>query len=105
MVNWPDYDPVTPWADPWHDIAADLRAARTQARQEHQRSMLEPPAEDEWIALCAPGRRPWAALSLMLKGEKVTDIRESPLLRERPADIVLVNVARLPDWKLPEAGT
>jgi hypothetical protein len=23
---WPDGKPVTPWADPWHDVAADLRA-------------------------------------------------------------------------------
>lgn len=22
--NWPDGQPVTPWADPWHDIAGDL---------------------------------------------------------------------------------
>jgi hypothetical protein len=24
--NWPDGQPVTPWADPWHDVAGDLRA-------------------------------------------------------------------------------
>jgi hypothetical protein len=23
---WPDGKPVTPWADPWHDIMGDLRA-------------------------------------------------------------------------------
>ncbi len=23
--HWPDGQPVTPWADPWHDVAADLR--------------------------------------------------------------------------------
>lgn len=25
---WPDGASVTPWADPWHDVAADLRALR-----------------------------------------------------------------------------
>ena len=24
--QWPDGQPVTPWADPWHDVAADIRA-------------------------------------------------------------------------------
>jgi len=24
---WPDGQPVTPWADPWHDILGDLRQA------------------------------------------------------------------------------
>lgn len=24
--QWPDGEPVTPWADPWHDVMADLRA-------------------------------------------------------------------------------
>jgi hypothetical protein len=24
--RWPDGQPVTPWADPWHDVMADLRA-------------------------------------------------------------------------------
>jgi hypothetical protein len=23
--RWPDGQPVTPWADPWHDIAGDIR--------------------------------------------------------------------------------
>jgi hypothetical protein len=23
--RWPDGAPVTPWADPWHDVAADIR--------------------------------------------------------------------------------
>jgi hypothetical protein len=23
--TWPDGQPVTPWADPWHDVAADVR--------------------------------------------------------------------------------
>lgn len=26
--RWPDGDPITPWADPWHDIAADVRAMK-----------------------------------------------------------------------------
>ncbi len=26
-VTWPDGQPITPWADPWHDIAADIREA------------------------------------------------------------------------------
>lgn len=26
--TWPDGTPVTPWADPWHDVAGDLRAIR-----------------------------------------------------------------------------
>lgn len=25
-ATWPDGQPVTPWADPWHDVMADLRA-------------------------------------------------------------------------------
>lgn len=27
MTLWPDGEPVTPWADPWHDVAGDVRAA------------------------------------------------------------------------------
>jgi hypothetical protein len=23
--TWPDGQPVTPWADPWHDVARDIR--------------------------------------------------------------------------------
>lgn len=23
--SWPDGEPVTPWADPWHDFAGDVR--------------------------------------------------------------------------------
>jgi hypothetical protein len=26
--QWPDGQPVTPWADPWHDIAGDIAALR-----------------------------------------------------------------------------
>jgi hypothetical protein len=26
MNGWPDGQPVTPWADPWHDIAGDIRS-------------------------------------------------------------------------------
>jgi hypothetical protein len=25
MDKWPDGTSVTPWADPWHDVAADVR--------------------------------------------------------------------------------
>jgi hypothetical protein len=28
---WPDGSPVTPWADPWHDVGADLREAALRA--------------------------------------------------------------------------
>lgn len=24
-TQWPDGKPVTPWADPWHDVLADIR--------------------------------------------------------------------------------
>jgi hypothetical protein len=23
--HWPDGEPVTPWADPWHDVMGDIR--------------------------------------------------------------------------------
>ena len=26
--QWPDGQPVTPWADPWHDVAGDIAALR-----------------------------------------------------------------------------
>ena len=25
-ILWPDGKPVTPWADPWHDVAGDIRS-------------------------------------------------------------------------------
>jgi hypothetical protein len=25
-ILWPDGQPVTPWADPWHDVAGDIRS-------------------------------------------------------------------------------
>jgi hypothetical protein len=28
--RWPDGRPVTPWADPWHDVIGDVRAAASQ---------------------------------------------------------------------------
>jgi hypothetical protein len=28
---WPDGQPVTPWADPWHDVAGDLRRFKADA--------------------------------------------------------------------------
>lgn len=24
-MSWPDGEPVTPWADPWHDVMGDIR--------------------------------------------------------------------------------
>lgn len=37
--TWPDGNPVTPWADPWHDVMADIREAWDDAG-EPARSML-----------------------------------------------------------------
>lgn len=30
-MYWPDGEPVTPWADPWHDVLADIRALMRRA--------------------------------------------------------------------------
>lgn len=48
----------------------------------------------KWLAYCAPGRRLDAALTLMLRGEQVTEVAESPVLTGS-TDIVLVNPAML----------
>jgi hypothetical protein len=29
--HWPDGQPVTPWADPWHDVLGDIRASLRHA--------------------------------------------------------------------------
>lgn len=29
--QWPEGQPVTPWADPWHDVAGDVRDAMREA--------------------------------------------------------------------------
>lgn len=33
-ILWPDGKPVTPWADPWHDVAGDLRSFFRQAGEQ-----------------------------------------------------------------------
>lgn len=42
---WPDGRPVTPWADPWHDVAGDLRVVSSLFRpmppgEAERRSMI-----------------------------------------------------------------
>ena len=44
----------------------------------------------EWVAYCAPGTKPLTALSLMLRGENVTEIAEHPWLAGS-TDVILVN--------------
>lgn len=34
---WPDGQPVTPWADPWHDVAGDMREAMRRRGEEGPR--------------------------------------------------------------------
>lgn len=38
--RWPDGKPVTPWADPWHDVAGDLRDALAALREGDQDALL-----------------------------------------------------------------
>lgn len=33
-VFWPDGQPVTPWADPWHDVAKDVRDTAREIEEE-----------------------------------------------------------------------
>jgi hypothetical protein len=34
-LHWPDGEPVTPWADPWHDVIGDVRKFKPDA-EEHR---------------------------------------------------------------------
>lgn len=93
---WPDGTPVTPWADPWRDIAADLRDALDQ-----RQAPLIPQAKPEtWIAYCAPGYQLTTALHLMLtRSEHVTRVEETPHL---PPGMTILIRAGHPDFGYPD---
>lgn len=52
------------------------------------------------IAYCAPGRKPLAALALILQGEHVAEITETPLMEGR-TDILVTDPAALSGLALP----
>lgn len=60
--------------------------------------VIVPP--DRWLAVCATGYRIATALHLMLRGENVVDIRESPI--PKPGEVFMINLAMMPSWALPE---
>jgi hypothetical protein len=41
MNKWPDGEPVTPWADPWHDVLGDIQAFKRVAEQNPRASYSE----------------------------------------------------------------
>jgi hypothetical protein len=43
------------------------------------------------IAFCAPGRKLEAALTLMFRGETVSEIRETPLLEGQEGTVILAD--------------
>lgn len=44
---WPDGEPVTPWADPWHDIAGDMRDFMRAAFNGSPYQVTPPPGGDD----------------------------------------------------------
>jgi hypothetical protein len=51
--EWPDGTPVTPWADPWHDVAGDVRDVMRQMKEQAM-DPPPPPCTPHGLLVC-----PW----------------------------------------------
>lgn len=91
MTSWPDGKPVTPWADPWHDILGDIRALHDSSQAAYR------PPPGRWVGYCAPGRTALAWLQVASDpAVNVTAIEETAGMAGR-TDIILVNLDEIPE--------
>jgi hypothetical protein len=63
-----------------------------------------PPEPPQVVAYCAPGRQFLTALLLLMRGERVRRVEETPLMAGRTDVIVVPDMTTPADWAGPRSG-